>query len=197
MKFQEYAEKAVIIRSYPSWTQEVKIQIGVNGLCEEIGEVVLATENLEKKMPVDREPGDLCLELGDVMWYVTHLSHTLGDTLPHVASEKTYENVSLYEREIVHRSPRTSLDFQWKWLVIQGAKISGLQKKAVRSGTLLSKEQILLPLRDIVRSVTLIGNAYLVKLDTILEVNISKIYARFPDGTWTAELAAEKRDEKK
>jgi len=83
MNFNEYQK---IARSTAVYPEEYKVVYPALGLCGEAGEVA---EKVKKTVRGDsslnKVPGSIAMELGDVLWYVAVLADDLGVELEDVA----------------------------------------------------------------------------------------------------------------
>jgi NTP pyrophosphatase (non-canonical NTP hydrolase) len=92
MTFDEYAHSAALLDRDP----DGPLWYPCLGLSGELGEVI---EHVKKHYRDGKEiPGEVMLELGDILWYLTTLTKRLGYTLEEVAAA----NLTKLQHRAVH-----------------------------------------------------------------------------------------------
>ena len=103
MDFNEYQEKAKETAIYPklspSWLFP---SIGLSG---ELGEVMEKLKKIirdDNGIITDEKKTELKREIGDILWYLSILSHELGLSLQEIAETNIEKIKSRHQRGVVH-----------------------------------------------------------------------------------------------
>lgn len=104
MRFEDYEESAAKTAIYPKEERIIYPVLGINGEAGEIAEKV-------KKVLRDKggrfdinDKAEIGKEIGDVLWYLTALSHDLGITLEQCARVNLEKLKSRQERDRLNGS---------------------------------------------------------------------------------------------
>ena len=99
MEFNEYQK---IARSTVVYSKEYKVIYPALGLCGEAGEVA---EKVKKTVRGDSSlnevQGNIAMELGDVLWYISALADDLGVTLEEIAQANVEKLRSRKKRNMI------------------------------------------------------------------------------------------------
>jgi NTP pyrophosphatase (non-canonical NTP hydrolase) len=154
-------------------------QYFVNGAMGLVGE---ATETLEvifrhQGKLTDGVNRDLLVkELGDIMWYTSDLATTLDldlASIPHMDVQHAAEPWRHMEK--------SALDFAIHVVIFAG-KIDELVKKRVFHGKGISSDEVKRSLARVIFYSTLIAATIDANLSYVLDTNVDKLRARYPEG---------------
>lgn len=103
MQFDDYTQKALVTLSddYAYGDITPKLMGMVLGLSDESGEVLGKFKKLlrdKQGVITDEDKAEIVKELGDVLWYVTTVSHLLGYNLEDVARKNNEKLLSRKDR---------------------------------------------------------------------------------------------------
>lgn len=173
MRGNKYQELA--LRTAPKNLDSTQMLLnGALGLAGESSEVVDEIKNhLFHEHWLDRT--HLTKELGDIFWYLAIASSALGVDLDDIFKA----NIN-----------KPSADLNYTQMLLNGAlglavksgEIIDTVKKYLFQGHSLDKAYIIEKLGDIYGYLNIASDALGVDLDTIMQMNIDKLKARYPDG---------------
>ncbi len=105
MKFKEYEDAAQMTASYPTIGEGfVYPTLGLVGEAGEVAEKVKKLFRNDGGVLTDVHREEIKKELGDVLWYMSALSHELGFTLDDVAEANIEKLRSRAERGVIKSS---------------------------------------------------------------------------------------------
>ena len=103
MELNEYQTKALGTAVYKNWDQQlVCTTLGLSGEAGEVAEKVKKLIRDQDSVVTEEFKEGVKKELGDVLWYLSTLSHTLGFTLEEVANLNLEKLASRKTRGVLH-----------------------------------------------------------------------------------------------
>jgi NTP pyrophosphatase (non-canonical NTP hydrolase) len=169
------------------------------GLCDEafeVAEVIFKPPSgghgayVTHKLPLDAKRRERLIdELGDIMWYASVLADSMGDILADIYGHddvSSSETFAMSERDNVHM--RTC----WHEICKFAAKIASVIKKHAFQRHDLdenSRNVIKFSLNSIVQRVRIMAGLNGAILSDVLQYNIDKLSARYPDGKFSREAS--------
>jgi len=161
---KNYVELAIRTESVISSINNIDFRLlhASLGICTEVGELVhnrvyLGSTELQKL--------NLIEELGDAFWYVAIASDVL--------------NLDL--NKIIETNISKVLPNNLDVLVIKSSELLDIFKKAIFYKKYLDERRIVMIVEDIVSALIELINEHNLNLDEILEKNINKLTARYPN----------------
>ncbi|OHD11538.1 MAG: hypothetical protein A2Z96_04165 [Spirochaetes bacterium GWB1_48_6] len=103
MELNEYQTRALGTAVYKNWDQQlVCTTLGLSGEAGEVAEKVKKLIRDQDSVVTEEFKEGVKKELGDVLWYLSTLSHTLGFTLEEVANLNLEKLASRKTRGVLH-----------------------------------------------------------------------------------------------